>query len=332
MPAPSISIATYNVLDLFDPDPTDADGAAHIEAKLAYLTKKLDQADADVIGLQEIGSESALASLASRLSSSSSKGAYSTVVGTPDARGIRNAVLTRFPIIASEVLTTGELPFPVFVEGDAAPFGPRLPLRRGIVAAELDAHGERLHVLVVHFKSGRAAWRQNAAGEGIEPTSSFEAMEGSVRSLVFRAAEALFVRKAVDGIFGCGTAAGEGGPLVAVIGDFNDVYSSIAFRTVRGIPPTVLDDATRSVPYEKRHSLMHYGATRAIDHVLVSPTLLARIQSARVLNEDLRDHDALREAGETHFYDSDHAPVVVTFAPPATRTVPGAEPEREPSR
>ncbi len=58
---------------------------------------------------------------------------------------------------------------------------------------------------------------------------------------------------------------------------------------------------------------MHYGKTRAIDHVLVGAGLHARVIEARVMNEDLRDHDALREAGETHFYDSDHSPVVVRF-------------------
>ena len=70
MPPESISIATYNVLDLFDPDPAEPDGRSHLEAKLAFLAKKLDETDADVIGLQEIGSEEALASLASRLDAS----------------------------------------------------------------------------------------------------------------------------------------------------------------------------------------------------------------------------------------------------------------------
>lgn len=301
-----LSIATYNVLDLFDPEPGDEAGKTLLDEKIAFLTRKLDDVDADVVGLQEIGSEDAL----ERLASSLARGPYARVVGTPDARGIRCALLTRLPILAAEVLTTPALPFPVFVEGDPPPFGARLPLRRGVVQVELDAGGdrERLFVLVVHFKSGRPAPLKTAAGEVVEPQSSFAAMQGTVRSVVFRAAEALFVRQALDAIFARHPEA-----RIAVVGDFNDVWSSIVFRAVRGLKDTELFDATRSIPYERRHTLMHFGSTRAIDHVLVSAPLLARVTSAHVFNEDLRDHDALRAAGETRFADSDHAPLVVRF-------------------
>lgn len=304
----TFSLATYNVLDLFDPDPQDPRGAEATEEKIAYLARKLDAVSADVVGLQEIGSEALLLRLVARMTC----GKYTAVIGTPDARGIRCAVLTRLPVLASEVLTTDALRFPVFVEGDAPPFGARLPLRRGIVKVTVDAGGEPITVFVVHFKSGRPAPLLDAAGAVVEPKTAADAMEGMVRSVVFRSAEALFVRRAVDAV--CGAAASpEATPSVAVVGDFNDVPSSIVFRTVRGAPPAELFDATRSIPFERRHSLMHFGKTRAIDHVLVSERLLARVTDARVLNEDLRDHDALRAAGETHFYDSDHSPVVVRF-------------------
>jgi exonuclease III len=50
-----------------------------------------------------------------------------------------------------------------------------------------------------------------------------------------------------------------------------------------------------------------------IDHVLVTPALRARLQSARFLNDGLRDHgDFDDEAPPTP--DSDHAPFVVSFA------------------
>lgn len=303
----TLSIATYNVLDLFDPDPADLEGPAAMAEKLSYLAKKIDELDADVVGLQEIGSERLLEELTERLSSA--KGRYARVVGTPDARGIRCALLTRLPIVAAEILTTPSLPFPVFVEGDASPFGERLPLRRGIVQVTVESGGALVHVLVVHFKSGRPTPLKNGAGDPIEPTTSFEATEGSVRAMVFRAAEALFVRRAVDGFF-----AKNAECQVAVIGDFNDVYSSIVFRTVRGVLGSELFDAARSIPYEKRHTILHAGVMRAIDHVLVSAPLQRRIAEAKVFNDDLRDQDVLRAEGVTRFYDSDHSPLVVRFS------------------
>lgn len=300
----ALSIATYNLLDFFEPPAGDEAGHALFARKVDYLAQKITAVDADVIGLQEVGSDEAVRVLGERLAPHR----YARVVGTPDQRGIRCAVLSRLPVLAAEVHTAEALPFPVFVEGDPPPFGKRLPLRRGIVHVEVESPVGRLHVLVVHFKSGRPAPLKNATGEPIEPTTSYAAMEALLRSVVLRSSEALFVRALVDRIF-----AADADANVAVIGDFNDVYSSVTFRALRGIKPTELSDATRSVPWEKRHSLVHYGVQRAIDHVMVSASLLGRVESAHVYNEDLRDHDLLREAGETAFHDSDHSPVAVRF-------------------
>jgi predicted extracellular nuclease len=297
-----LSIATYNLLDFFEPLAGDELGTANFQKKVDFLARKIGSLDVDVIGLQEVGSEDALRMLTERIGGAP----YARIVGTPDQRGIRNAVLSRRPIASADVHTAAALPFPVFVDGDPQPFGDRLPLRRGIVHVEL-AGG--IHVFVVHFKSGRPAPLKTPGGDPIEPVTSYAAMEGVLRAVVLRSAEALFVRRLVDHVF-----EREPEARVAVVGDFNDVYSSVVFRTLRGIGPSELFDATRAIPFENRHTIRHYGVARSIDHVLVSAPLRDRIEAAHVYNEDLRDLDTLRAEGQRFFEDSDHAPVVVRFA------------------
>jgi endonuclease/exonuclease/phosphatase family metal-dependent hydrolase len=301
----ALSIATYNLLDLFDPEAGVEDAARNFERKLDFLAAKLRKLDSDVVGLQEVGSEEALRRLVERTAMP-----YVRILGTPDKRGIRCALLSRLPIVSADIHTADELPFPVFVEGDAPPFRDRLPLRRGLVHVQVQVPGlgRPVHVLVVHFKSGRGSPIKNAAGDVIEPLTAHAAMEGVVRSLISRAAEALFVRKLVDDL-----CALEPEAAVAVVGDFNDVYGSIVLRVVKAFGPTELFDAAGAIPRESRHTLVHFGVPRAIDHVLVTAPLFARLTSAEVLNEDLRDHDTLRKEGATLFHDSDHAPLVTRF-------------------
>lgn len=302
----AFTIATYNVLDLFPPGP-EGGAAAHHEKKLETLAAKIASLGADVLGLEEVGSNAVLEELVRRIPGEP----YRVVFGTPDARGIGCALLSRLPLLASAVHTTDELPFPVFVEGDPHPFHGRMPLRRGIVQGTIDVPGVGpVDVFVVHFKSGRPAPKKTPSGEPLDSSDaqSFEAMESAVRSVVMRAAEALFVRRLVDDVFRKNP-----GARIAVLGDFNDVPHSLGVRVVSGRGATELFDATASIPHDRRHSHVHFGQKRAIDHVLVSARLRGSITAARVHNDDLRDHDALRAAGQGPFHDSDHAPVTVTL-------------------
>ena len=172
--------------------------------------------------------------------------------------------------------------------------------------AEIDA-GDLggVDVLVVHFKSGRGVPLRNAAGEPIAPVVSRDYGEATVRALVFRAAEALFVRGAVDDLLA------DPKKKVAVIGDFNDVIDSVPVRIVRGGGPMLLQSCTELVAKEKRFTVLHNGNRNTIDHILVSPALRDRLKNAAILNEQLHDHDAgFTDAPRA---DSDHALVVASF-------------------
>lgn len=309
----ALTLATFNVKDLFDA--TTPEDEARLARKLAVLGAQIAQTDADVLALQEVSSEAVVRRLCAAVPGSR----YGApVVGTADARGIRCALVSRRPVLGSRVHTAHHLDFPTFVQGDPPPFGARIPLRRGIVHAELDVGwGPPLHVLVLHFKSNRSVPLRGPNGELLEPTRGRDHAEGMLRSLTWRAAEALFVRGLVDAI----TDVPEGTlpPPVAVMGDFNDVPGSVVVRTLLGQGAGALTSCSHTIPGERRFSVLHRGAGSEIDHLLVN--FPARLTHARFLNEGLVDHEAFDDP--LALVDSDHAPLVATFDARAASTDQG---------
>ena len=309
-----LTIATYNVKDLFDS--VDEPSELHLDRKLDVLAGVIRTVDADVLALQEVSSEAVLDRLRERLPHAGSQLRYDTrIVGSADARGIRCALLSRLPVRASKVHTAEKLDFPRFRETDPAPFGARIPLRRGIVHAEVDGGPfGTVHVLVLHFKSVRPVPLRAASGAPLEPETARERAEGELRTMVWRASEALFVRGIVDDLF-----AQHPGHSIVVTGDFNDVPGSTTLRIVSGDgrasssddAEVTLHSAADAIETE-RFSVLHRGRHLEIDHMLTSAGLRARVASARFFNGDLRDHGLLAE-GEVPTPDSDHAPLVVRF-------------------
>ena len=291
-----LTLSTFNVKDFFEP----------LKDKIEHIATRLEQANADVVGLQEVGPEEVLDALVRRVSPLG----YAKVVGTADKRGIRNALLSRLPVVSSRVHVAAELPFPRFGVNDRSPFGPRIPLRRGIVQARVQAPdlGD-VDVIVVHFKSGRPVPLLDGAEMPILPVTEKEYAEGMLRAMASRASEALFVRGIVDGLL-----ANDAAAKVAVVGDMNDVPGSLAVRIVcgRSLVPCDL-----GIPQDLRWSILHNGNKQQLDHVLASRELSSRLSSAAFLNEGLRDHSVLEgalDSGATITPDSDHAPLVVRFA------------------
>lgn len=294
----TLSIATFNLKDFFPQPPFD------FAPKVAWVAEMLARVDADVVALQEVGGPETLDALLARMDR---RGGYrEPVVGTPDARGIRNALLSRAPIVRARVHTAASLAFPVFHEGDAPPFGARIPLRRGVVVAQIDGGAlGPIDVLVAHFKSRRWVALRDARGEEVPPTTPRQRAEAELRSLVWRASEALCVRGLVDEAL----AATPNGSVV-VAGDLNDGPDSTPVRTVRGAD---LASAAEAVPADARFSVLHGGDRALIDHLLVSAPLRAHLTGARLFNDALRDHPPI-VPGASPTVDSDHAPLLATFA------------------
>lgn len=285
-------LATFNVLDLFD-----AADSGRIEKLAAVLRPHAP----DVVALQEVGSEGVVRAFGEALG-----GRYEHVVGDADERGIRCALATRLPVLERGVLRAPHLPFPRFRREDPEPFDGRIPLRRAIPEVVVDAGPlGRVRVLVVHFKSRRGAPMREASGAEVPPRSTAELASSEARAVAWRAAEALFVRRAVDE-----RRARSPDEHLVVCGDFNDVSGSLPLRIAMGVAGVAAGDARRAdalescgdrIPSAERVSVEHDGELAAIDHVLVTPGLGAR------LDRCFYDRARLGVA-------SDHAPLVATFA------------------
>jgi endonuclease/exonuclease/phosphatase family metal-dependent hydrolase len=309
----TFTLATFNVKDLLEPQSKSA--RALLGPKLDWIAGMVRACDADVMGLQEVGPPELLGAVLARLGDF----AYAApVIGTADTRGIRCALISRLPVLETRVHTAEALPFPVFRQGDPAPFGTRIPLRRGIVQARVEAPGlGPVDILVAHFKSSRPVPARDAAGRELPATTAHMRAEGALRSQVWRAAEALYVRDCVD------EALSRAGPeaRLAVVGDLNDLPDSSVLRAVRSEGEGELHDCSALVEPSARFSSLHEGRACQIDHVLASGSLRAHLRSARFLNAELREHAPVRDApaegtgsaAEAPTVDSDHAPLVTRF-------------------
>lgn len=302
-----LRIATFNLKDFFAPRvPSEQ---AVVEAKLSNVAAELRRANADVVALQEVGDEALLERLLREGLADLGYGA--PVVGTVDRRGIRNVILSRLPVLWSQVHAPKTLPFPRFVEDDADPFPDRIPLRRGIVHVRVasDALGE-IDVLAAHFKSNMGTKLKTPAGVEIDDPSPRGRGEASMRSLVQRAAEALYVRGLVDDVF---TKLPD--HAVCVLGDLNDTFDSMPVRILRGegvLESGHLRTCAELLEAERRFSCFHGGKPILIDHILVSRRLFGAARSFDIQNQALRYHGP-HVADIPLTEDSDHALLVAEF-------------------
>ena len=302
----ALRIATFNLKDFFLPR-NDAERSA-APGKFANVAANLRRANADVVALQEVGEEQQLERL---LKEVSDLGYGAPVVGTTDKRGIRCAILSRLPVQWSQVHTAKAIPFPRFLETDVDPFHERIPLRRGVVHVRIEAPGVgEVDVLTAHFKSNLPVRMRAKDGREIEDTTTRGRAESALRSLVQRAAEALYIRGLVDDIM-------KHSPdhAVCVLGDLNDQLDSLPVRILRGVG-TPGHDALRPVaellPATLRYSCFHGNEKALIDHILVSARLFGSAKAYEIYNEKLRYHGPHVEPIEAT-EDSDHALCVATF-------------------
>lgn len=141
-----IKIATYNLENLFDlkHDGTEYPGYIPggglgwdrdmMETKVDHLARVIHDLNADIIGLQEVESLTALEKLRRRLAQKGSAYPYFAIADARDAT-VRCALLSRFAILDSSEI--------VAEKGSG----------RSILRADIDISGNRLIVFVNHWKS-----------------------------------------------------------------------------------------------------------------------------------------------------------------------------------
>lgn len=179
----ALRVATWNVENLFRPGAGDIDlTKAAYQRKLDHIAGLVSGANVDVLALQEVGSEEALADLQAAAGDRFPHRA----VASPDRRGIRVALLSRFPIAETRDLTE----FPQGAMHDVpAPEGEILnAMGRGVLEAivdtgEADTPHERLRVVTAHLKSKLSTYQ---VGGGIRRTRTSEPGARRTRCFVVR--------------------------------------------------------------------------------------------------------------------------------------------------
>lgn len=169
---PTIRVATYNVLNLFDQDDDPALSGefddlpmATTDGRCRSLAEVIRRVDADVLALQEVESEAALRWFRDTyLADMGYDHMVSLDVGY--YRGVENAVLSRYPLSNAEA--EPNIPLQDVVrrgggwakagEGDESIVFQRTPLRVDVTGPD----GYELTLFVVHHKSGRHKFRRES--------------------------------------------------------------------------------------------------------------------------------------------------------------------------
>jgi endonuclease/exonuclease/phosphatase family metal-dependent hydrolase len=326
-----LRLATFNLENL---DDRPADGPP-LEARLAVLRPQLLRLRADVLCVQEVNGRRPKGAPARGLpaldrllegtpyasfarTTSRSTGAHGAA-GWPAATH-NLVILSHLPVLAAEEIRHARVPALDYrpVTADPPAGGPQpLAFDRPILHACLDlGDGKNLHVLNMHLKAPRAAAipGQKRGSLGWRTTAGWA--EGFFVSGLKRAAQALEARLLVDAILDADPAA-----LVAVLGDLNAVDREVPLRLLlaetadtgsEALAPRALVALERSLPQDRRFSIIHRGRRLLLDHILVSRPLFAAFDHLEIHNETLVD-EADPDLASKDPTGSHHAPMVAEF-------------------
>ena len=267
------TLASYNAHNLFDTvgEPRNERRRStenELRNKLTRLGRALHVLDADVVGLMEVETIGVLQRLNQDALSDLGYREAILLEGNDPERGIDLALLSRFPV--SQVVSHAQETW----------IGPDGVERRLFSRDCLECHvslpgGDTLVVLVNHFKSKRG---------------------GEVGTEALRMAQAARVRAIADDLWAKF-------PLVAIVGDLNDIPGSNALHPL--LSGDYSDLAAWDVPEANCYSFVHQGQPERIDYLLASPGLARRFIPGSVL----MPHDVWARRA------SDHTPLRAAFGP-----------------
>jgi endonuclease/exonuclease/phosphatase family metal-dependent hydrolase len=313
-----LRFATFNVCNLALPGVKFYDDQIpysqdEYEAKTAWIAQQLDRLDADVIGLQEIFSQSALKDVLAKTTLYRD----ATHIGFDPKSNADHltpsvALISRLPVVGNgDALTQLPNELSVVLPGVTNPV---THFTRPILRVRVQATAElQINVFVCHLKSKMPDYRIDTLGA--HPDQVGIAM---LRSMIRRGTDALGLRYLLSE---CNR--DKRLPTV-VMGDFNDVATAIPTQMVMGLGKYPLDgaderlfdsyriqsrrDPSRDVGYTHQHD----GIYETIDHILVSsefngalPDAIGEVMEVRYLN----DHMIFREPQA-----SDHGLVLARIA------------------
>ncbi len=324
-------IATFNLESL------DDTGEPPFAERAAVLRPQLERLRADILCLQEVnaqrqikGEPRTLRAL-DRLLEGTPYAGFHRTAGDPGHRlaDRHNLVLlSRWPISAARLYRHELVPCPQvrLATADPAPAAAEpVTWDRPVLHAEVALPGgRRLHVFDLHLRAPLAAPVPGQKKNASTWKSVGGWAEGFYLAAIKRAGQALETRLAVERLFDADPQA-----LVVVAGDLNAGMEQTPVRIIRAdldetgnghLAGRSLVPLERSLPEERRYSVLHGGEGVMLDHLLVSRGLLGWFRGAEIHNEALGD-ELIAQATVVHSPESYHAPVVASFEMPAAAAV-----------
>ncbi len=237
----ALRLMSWNVQNLFVPGSGDGPRSeSDFEAKIAALAAVIDRFHPDVLALQEVGTEAALMSLQSAVRPTLSH----RLLGLPDARGIRVALLSR-RVLRGRVDVARFPPEILPIQTGDDPPGPVGPptmnqLSRPALRARIRQGSRDIEIVVCHLKSKLLTY----PGGRFFPRDEGQRARFAGYALNRRAAEAVALRSHLNGLL-----AGMGQHRAVVLaGDFNDEVDAATTQILNGPPGSEIGTAGFSRP------------------------------------------------------------------------------------
>jgi endonuclease/exonuclease/phosphatase family metal-dependent hydrolase len=330
------SVATFNLENLITADKPIYNGSeprytqAQYIGKTNWVRQQLLKMDADIIGFQEVFEEEALRDClkGTRMED------WHLALAEPCGALPVNGILSRFPIVHSEIIRNIPFSFEFFDDKAMSPETTHIHIpiekfSRGVLRADIALTPEKtLTVMVAHLKSKRPTMPE---GSDRDTASYAELAQGSVRGLIRRAIEACGVRALLSDAINANPAQ----PIV-LMGDLNDADSAVTNQVILGEPPfRALDEEqkiakwqhvfvnTKDVQARKSIESFHYtyvhnGRYESIDNVFVSnhfadrnPQKCGRVIDVRAYNDHVIDSTVSMDRKPREV--TDHGQVVVNM-------------------
>ena len=305
---PDLTVMTWNIQNLFPVGHVDGPATQQeYDDKVAGLAEVINAVEPDVLALQEVGPEQVLADL----NAACSIDFDNRLVGSPDGRGIRVALLS--PRLLSNRVDITTFPLGVvpvqsrdlIFDNPATPENEALSdaLGRGVLSATVRAGGEQVTVMVAHLKSKLISYARQpgvVGGSMFAPNDEGERLRYAGYALYRRTAEAMTCRAALDTVLaaagdqpGEGAGTGQANPVI-FCGDLNDEPLAATTQIIQGPGGSEIDfrpgsgfrtgdrgdgyrmwNLYRLLPSEgPNYSRIYRGRGELIDHVFASHRLV----------------------------------------------------------